>query len=384
MKIDISSKLATRIAFYALLLLIVLAPSLPKSAFAANNNIVVGQAIDLSGPNGALGRDYVAGIKTYFDSINSAGGVNGKHIQYIVRDDQGQAALSAGVIADLIERDKADFIFGGVGDEVTEAVLASPAFKRSGQLLYAPLSGAVQNDDPHVLFWRPSYRQEMQYIFSYFAKLGIKDIGVALQDTPANRGAYQNLLTELRAQRLNLTDTAHIAANGDQIAGEVARLSKSKPGVVLVIGDTITAGLFLKEFRKSDPQTFVAGTSLINLATLRELAGAGAVKWTVFSQVVPNPNSGASLIQNEHMTMMKKYRDEALSSLTLEGFAAAKSLIKTMQKSKRDNLAALQETLNQNSNVDLGGLTIVCAPGTNRLSNYLDIALFSKGNDLLF
>jgi len=82
--------------------------------------------------------------------------------------------------------------------------------------------------------------------------------------------------------------------------------------------------------------------------------------------------------------MMKKYRDEALSSLTLEGFAAAKSLIKTMQKSKRDNLAALQETLNQNSNVDLGGLTIVCAPGTNRLSNYLDIALFSKGNDLLF
>ena len=41
------------------------------------NTIVVGQAIDLSSPNAAIGRDYVAGIKTYFDALNSAGGIGG-------------------------------------------------------------------------------------------------------------------------------------------------------------------------------------------------------------------------------------------------------------------------------------------------------------------
>jgi hypothetical protein len=83
---------------------------------------------------------------------------------------------------------------------------------------------------------------------------------------------------------------------------------------VIVIGDTIGTALFLKEFRKSAPQTFVAGTSLTNLETLRELAGLRAVEWTVFSQVVPNPNNSKTALQLEHLNMMKKYRDEPPSA----------------------------------------------------------------------
>jgi branched-chain amino acid transport system substrate-binding protein len=370
-------QLSNKLLLWVLLLL-------PQFAQAAGNTIVIGQAIDLSSPNGSIGRDYVAGIKTYFDSINATGGINGKHVKYVVRDDQGQPETAVGITAELIEHDKADFLFGGVGEGVTQAVLESPVFKRSGQILYAPLTEAIRAKDKHVLFWRPSYQQEIQYILSYFVKLGIKDIGVVYQESAANQDAYRSLLAEIPGHGMRLTGTAHIVGNGDQIASEAHRLSQSKPGFVVVIADTIASGLFLKEFRKSDPQTFVAGTSLINLATLRELAGVQAVKWTVFSQVVPNPNSGATLIQSEHLDMMKKYRDEAVSSLTLEGFAAAKALAKTIQQSKLGNYLALQEILTQNTNIDLGGLTIVCAPNTNRLSNYLDIALFTKGNDLMF
>jgi ABC-type branched-subunit amino acid transport system substrate-binding protein len=82
--------------------------------------------------------------------------------------------------------------------------------------------------------------------------------------------------------------------------------------------------------------------------------------------------------------MMKKYRDEAVSSLTLEGFAAAKALAKMIQQSKHANHLALQEMPTLNANIDLGGISIVCSPSTNRLSTYLDIALFTKGNDLMF
>ena len=127
----------------------------------------------------------------------------------------------------------------------------------------------------------------------------------------------------------------------------------------------------------------MAGTSLINLETLRELAGAGAVEWTVFSQVVPNPNTGRSSIQLEHLNMMKKYRDEPPSSLTLEGFTVAKTLIRAIQRSKRSNQAALQDLLNQDVNIDLGGLSVTASPNSQHLSGYLDIALFKK-NGLVF
>jgi ABC-type branched-subunit amino acid transport system substrate-binding protein len=150
-----------------------------------------------------------------------------------------------------------------------------------------------------------------------------------------------------------------------------------------VISDTISTALFLKEFRKYLSQTYVAGTSLINLETLRELAGARAVEWTVFSQVVSNSNAGKTPIQMEHLKMMKKYRDEPPSSLTLEGFVVAKALTKAIQRTKGSTRMALQDLMAQDTNIDLGGLFITVSGKNNHLSNYVDIALFKK-NGLIF
>lgn len=357
---------------------------LPLMSHSAGNAIVIGQAIDLSGPNADIGRDYVAGIKTYFDALNASGGINGRRIQYIVRDDQGLPAVAASAVTELIERDQVDFLFGGVGDSTTQAVLNAPAFKRSSHTLFAPLAAGNPKTAARVLFWRPSYKQEVRHIFSHFSQLGIKDIGVVYQETVANQEAYQELSAEIRESGIKLTGTARIGTVGNQIAAEAGKLAGTRPGFVIVIADTIGTALFLKEFRKHDSRTFVAGTSLINLSTLRELAGEKAVEWTVFSQVVPSPNAATSLLQLEHLNMMKKYRDESVSSLTLEGFAAAKSLAKAIQQSKRPARSSLLELMPQDGNIDLGGFAIGLSPNSNRLSSYLDIALFKKGSGLMF
>lgn len=360
----------------------ILSASLP--AGAANNAIVIGQAVDLSGPNASIGRDYVAGIKTFFDMLNTAGGINGKRIQYIVRDDRGLAEASARAASELIEHDQVDYLLGGVGDDTTQAVLAAPAFRRSGHILFAPLTTAEHPKDSRILFWRPSYKQELVHVFSHFGKLGINNVAVVYQDAPANQQAYRSLSATIQERKMSLTATARIGAMGEQAAHEAARIAASRPGFVLVIADTIGTALFLKEYRKHDAQTFVASTSLINLATLRELAGSRAVEWTVFSQVVPNPGAGTSPLQVEHLNMMKKYRDETVSSLTLEGFAAAKALAKAIQQSKRTGRSALHEFMAQNGDIDLGGLSMIGSGNSNRLSNYLDIALFRKGSGLMF
>lgn len=358
-----------------LCLVLVLAPLL---ANAAGNNIVVGQTIDLSGPNGSSGRDYVAGIKTYFDSINSTGGINGKRVQYIVRDDQGLPELAVKAVTELIEKDQADYLFGGIGDNVTKAVMDAPAFKQSGHLLFAPLSGSDQLDRARVVYWRPPYVQEIDYLFSHFAKLGASTIGVAYQDTPANQEAFRSLNAKIVQNRLKLAGTIRIGGDSAAQNKEIARLAAARPSFVIVIADTIGTGLFLKAFRLSDQETFVAGTSLVNLSTLQELAGPKAVEWTVFSQVVPNPAAGASTLQLEHLKMMKKFRDEAVSSLTLEGFAAAKTLAKAIQQSAKGGKAIMQDMIAARTSMDLGGMSIAFSPASNHLSSHLDIALLNK------
>ena len=357
--------------------------SLSSNAQAAGENIVIGQAIDLSGPNADLGRDYVAGIKTYFDVLNVNGGVNGRHIQYLTRDDQGKPELAVKAVTELIEEKHVEYLFGGVGDEVTQATLTAPAFKHSGLVLYAPLAGADYQKDPRILLWRPSYLQEIRYIFSHFGKLGIKDIGVVYRESPTTAEAYRNLTAEIKATGIKLSGSVNLSGDNTRIAGDAARLARANPGFVIVIADTVSTGLFLKEFRKYAPQTFVAGSSLTNLQMLRQLAGAQAVDWTVFSQVVPNPNLGSSTIQLEHMNMMKKYRDEPVSSFTLEGFSVAKSWMRLTQ-GRKQGTAASQAFNAPKGGIDIGGYIVGATPASNRLSAYVDIALFSKANGLTF
>ena len=164
---------------------------------------------------------------------------------------------------------------------------------------------------------------------------------------------------------------------------DIVALMATTPNIVIAIADTLATGFFLKQFRKHAPKTFVAGMSMNNLETLAEIAGPAALEWAVFSQVVPNPLGKTSTVQIDHSTVMKKFRDESLSSLTLEGFAVAKTLAKAIQmgKSGRDGL---QELVAHRKVIDLGGLTIVPSDGTHHMSNYVDMALFRKGGGLLF
>ncbi|MES2324685.1 MAG: ABC transporter substrate-binding protein [Pseudomonadota bacterium] len=346
-------------------------------ANAAGNPIVIGQAIDLSGPNGSIGRDYVAGITTYFDSINAKGGLAGRKIAYVVRDDRGEAAESARIVSGLIRQDHADYLMGGIGAEAAIATLNTPAFAESRHVLFAPLADSASAPRARVLFWRPSIEREFLFILSYFDKLGIKQVGIALQDTPQHARAYQFLTAEIKKRGMTLTGTAKIGS-GTVLDAEAQRLAGAK--LVIAIADTVGSAQFLKVFRKRDPSTFVAGTSLINLETLGEIAGTKATEWTVFSQVVPNPGSAVSQLQSEHIDMMKKFRDEPVSSVTLEGFAVAKTLVKIIGNGP----GSLQAMASGKTSIDLGGMMIVSPDSGQNMSRYVDIALFRRGGGLMF
>lgn len=352
----------------------------PQAASAAEKAIVVGQAIDLSGPNGSIGRDYVAGITTYFDSVNVKGGINGRKIRYLVRDDRGEAAESARMASELIKQDHVDYLMGGIGTDATQAIVAAPAFLESKHVLFAPLADSVASPRSRVLFWRPGIESELRFLLDYFDKLGVKQVGIALQENAQTRSAYQFALAEIKRRGMTLAVTAKVAPDSAGLDAETRRMAAAHPRLVLAIADTIGTARFLKSFRLLDPATFVAGTSLTNLASLAEIAGARGTDFTVFSQVVPNPAINATPLQAEHIDMMRKFRDEPLSALTLEGFAVAKTLGKAIQGEG----GGLQGMLSAGAKYELGGITVLSADATHNMSRFVEIALFKKGGGLIY
>ncbi|MES2015061.1 MAG: ABC transporter substrate-binding protein [Pseudomonadota bacterium] len=337
--------------------------------------IIVGQAIDLSGANGSIGRDYVAGITTYFDSINVKGGINGRKIQYMVSDDRGVAADSARLVSSLVKEQHADYLLGGIGSDATAATLAAPAFAESRHVLFAPLADSNAASSSRVLYWRPSIESEFLFLLVYFEKLGFKQVSIALQDTPQNNKAFQFVSAELRKRHMTLAGVAKISGSGAAVQAEAQRLGAASPKVVITIADTYASAQFLRAFRRYDQASFVAGTSLTNLTMLSEIAGAPATAFTVFSQVVPNPGSAVSALQSEHIEMMKRFRDEPVSSVTLEGFAVAKTLVRMMRQQGAKGAPAT---------MDLGGMIVGTPAGGYNMSRFVDIALFTKGGGLMF
>ncbi|WP_338847308.1 ABC transporter substrate-binding protein [Massilia sp. W12] len=344
-------------------------------AGAGEKTILISQSIDLSGPNGALGRDYVAGITTCFDAVNAQGGVLGKRIKYVVQDDRGDPQTAAKNAAEMAER--TDYIIGGIGDESTNAILALPGMRN--HLLFAPLANPQKEWEGRALIWRPGQRQEIEYLFGWFEKLGIRDVGLSYQEEHVNRQLLQFVQDQISKRGLRLSGVARVHRDNASTEREARALAERKPNLVFSLSDSIGAGLFLRQFRKYAPTTFVAGASLINLPTLVEIAGPRATDWAVFSQVTPNPGAPVTPLQSEHLAMMKRFRDEEANSMTLEGYAVAKSLVKAISLARG---GSLQAALSRKQ-IDLGGFNVTLTP-QGGMSNYVDIALLRRGRSLMF
>ncbi|WP_161993310.1 ABC transporter substrate-binding protein [Lacisediminimonas profundi] len=348
---------------------------------ATPGSLVIGQVIDLSGPNGAIGRDYVAGLRTFFDMANKSGGVAGKKVELVVLDDKGDAKAAAQAAAQLIQQERVQFLFGGVGEETTRAITGSAAFQNSGLTLYAPLGVAVSS--PRVALWRPRHELELAFLLNHFQKIGITSVALAVQQSKLQQDMLGRALSMLKQNKMQHKGSWTLASDHGELAKQARHIASVAPGVVIVLGDTLEIGMFLKAYRQHSPAGFIAGTSLVSLPTLHEVAGARNLEWTVFSQVVPDAGSAKSRLQKEHADMMERFRDEPVSSLTLEGYAAAKTLAAAIEKKMVTQHQGVQ-SIRIAPAIDLGGLVVKNAAPEDGLSSWFDMALLGKNGRLRF
>ncbi|NOT16836.1 MAG: ABC transporter substrate-binding protein [Sulfuriferula sp.] len=350
------------------------------SAWSAAAEIRVGQSIDMSGVNGDLGKDFLAGARVYIDSINSAGGVHGKKIMLDVRDNQGSVEKSNQITHDFLTKDKVDVLFGYYGDNVVEATLALPEFVQSGTVLVAPFSGVNLGKAEHVYFMRPSYTQEIKAALDYVKTLGLTKVAVVYADNAYGKNGFAAAKSVLQSGGVQLVAEQLLRENNDaDTQAAIRKIKTSRAQATLMILETLPAADFVKTYHPLSPGALLLGLSQINHQTLVEIAGKSAAG-VVITQVVPHPASFTLSVVRELDKAMKKYRDEAPSHLTMEGYLAAKWLVKTLMQA--DAPKQLNQALMQTRNLDLGGYYLT-VNGTHRASEYVDITAISTRGGLL-
>jgi branched-chain amino acid transport system substrate-binding protein len=147
---------------------------------ANDNEIKIGNSIPYSGPASgysAIGKSLAA----YFAMINDQGGINGRKINFISRDDAYSPPKTVEVVRKLVEEDQVLLLFQSLGTPPNLAIRGYLNDNKVPQLFVG--SGADQWNDPKrypwTMGWQPSYGTEAR-IFARYVLANLPDAKIAV------------------------------------------------------------------------------------------------------------------------------------------------------------------------------------------------------------
>ncbi len=89
----------------------------------AQETIKLGLVAAMSGQSAKSGEAIVRGLSLAIDEINAKGGVLGKKIELLVRDDESNPAKGVVAARELVQREKVAALFGGLDTPVSIAIV---------------------------------------------------------------------------------------------------------------------------------------------------------------------------------------------------------------------------------------------------------------------
>ncbi len=138
---------------------------------ASDTEIKIGNTMPYSGPAsayGAIGKAEAA----YFAMINDQGGINGRKINFITRDDGYSPPKTVELVRQLVEQDQLLLLFNTLGTPPNSAIRGFLNDNKVPQLFVA--TGADKWNDPKhypwTMGWLPSYRVEARIYARYILK----------------------------------------------------------------------------------------------------------------------------------------------------------------------------------------------------------------------
>lgn len=203
--------------------------------------VVIGTTTPVSGPASA-GYSYIPqAAKAYFDYLNKSGGVNGRMVDFVVKDDKYSPALTGPATSELLLSNKAFAIFGALGTDTHNTVVSvlndqkvPDVFPNTG----SPTFGNVRKY-PYTIPYLPSYTVEAKVMAKYIqdtADLASKKRCFMYQDGEFGSGASDGF----KAAGMDFaTTTSYAAATVTQpFAAQVVKMKAAGCELVVFFGIT--------------------------------------------------------------------------------------------------------------------------------------------------
>lgn len=346
------------------------------------DTVTVGHSLALSGPLGDLGQEVTKGAKAYLATVNAKGGVHGRKIELITKDDAYDSKKTLENVDALINKDGVFALFNTFGTPNNEALI--PVARKAGVPVITPYTGApsVRNKEWTGVFnVRASYGDEAERMVEHLATLGTKKIGIAYQNNAFGKEFLAAATDALKRREITPVAIASVENSAADAPAAVDKLVAAQPEAVLLgLAGKPTIETIRGIKQKRPGLQMYALSVLATPANLKTLGADGT--GVAITQVMPYPASTSLAIVREFQTAMKAAGHDDFNHLSLEGFVNAKVLTEGLRRAGRGlTRASFEAAMNGMRKYDVGGLEISFGQGAASGSRFVELTMVnSRGN----
>ena len=345
----------------------------------SDKQVLVGQFAAISGPAAQLGLRMQVGIQAYFSAVNAQGGVNGRLIKLVTRDDGYEPVKSAAAVKALIHEDKVFALVGSVGTPT--GLAAVPILSEEKVPLVGMFTGAQALREPfnrQVFHVRASYFDETERIVQHLTSMGVKKIAVFYQNDAYGMAGLEGVNRALARRQLKPTATGTVERNSVDVAKALDVILKSEPEAVVQISAYKSCAAFIKQARgRAYGGQFLNVSFVGSKALADELGSIG--QGVVISQVVPFPYAPVSQIVREYQQHMTELGQKDFDFSSMEGYLAARVLVEGLRRAGRSvTRESLITALESIRNLNLGGFTVSYSAKDHQGSSFTDLTIIGR------
>ena len=262
----------------------------------SSTTIVIGGTSPLTGPAAAYA-SVARGAKAYFDSVNAAGGVAKRKIDYRIVDDAYNPAQTVQATRRLVEQDKVFAVFNTLGTEANLAVREYLNQMQVPQLFVASGATTWGRDAakyPWTIGFQPSYAAEGLVYGQYIARNVKKaKVAVLFQNDDYGKDLLGSLKRGLARSSSKVVAAQAYEVTSPDVGSQVGKLKASGANVLAIFATptfAIQAYVFANRLGWK-PQVFVNGVSgTSNIMLLASEGGKNkAVEGSITNTILKDP-----------------------------------------------------------------------------------------------
>ncbi|MFI7419892.1 ABC transporter substrate-binding protein [Nonomuraea sp. NPDC049684] len=353
-------------------------------------SVKVGGLYPLSGPASAYAA-VAQGARAYFEHVNEGGGVAGRRVEFVVRDDAYQPGRAVAEARRLVLSDRVFALFQTVGTPSTAAVREYAARRRVPQPFVA--TGATEwgtdTSHPWTIGFQPSYAAEARVYARYLAEsVPRARVAVLYQNDDFGHDLLDGFRQAIEGTGVRIAAVRSYEVTDPGVQGQLANLAGSGADVLL----DVSTPKFAAQALAAD----AAMTGWNPLHILNGVAASPAVLAAVghdkvqgvvtagFQKDPAAPEWAADPAVRAYVAAVRRHVPEAdpAAQQVVYGWTAAQAFARTLERMRCPSREGLRTAMRSLSGVKLDlllpGITLSTGPGDGFPIESMQLARFER------